>query len=112
MARPPYHRRLWSSRLFWKLLLACAGLNLIAAAVFALILTDRLPHETVAQAWGLVALVCLLVLGLTYWLVGHIIRPVATLTEAAEAIAAGDYEHRVYVANGTSLASWPSHSIA
>jgi two-component system phosphate regulon sensor histidine kinase PhoR len=40
MAGLPQHRRLWSSRLFWKLLLACAGLNLLVAGVIGLILSD------------------------------------------------------------------------
>jgi len=53
--------------------------------------------------WGLVAAVCLGVLGLAYWIVGHIIRPVTSLTEAAEAIASGDYHHRVYVGNRDEL---------
>jgi two-component system, OmpR family, phosphate regulon sensor histidine kinase PhoR len=40
---------------------------------------------------------------LSYWTVSHIVRPVAALTEAAAAIAAGDYQHRVYVPNRDEL---------
>jgi two-component system phosphate regulon sensor histidine kinase PhoR len=103
MARPPHHRPLWSSRLFWKLLLACAGLSLIAAVLFALIFTGRLPHDTAPQMWGLMALVCLMIGGLAYWIVGHVIHPIASLTEAADALARGDYQHRVYVENQDEL---------
>jgi len=53
--------------------------------------------------WGLAGLVFLCVFVLSYWLVGHIIYPVATLTEAAEAIADGDYTHRIYVPNRDEL---------
>jgi two-component system phosphate regulon sensor histidine kinase PhoR len=53
--------------------------------------------------WGLAGLVFLCVFVLSYWLVGRIIRPVATLTQAAEAIADGDYTHRVYVPSRDEL---------
>src|SRR5688500_4735807 len=49
MARPPHHRPLWSSRLFWKLLLACAGLNILAAVVVGLILSDWFQRQIVDQ---------------------------------------------------------------
>jgi two-component system phosphate regulon sensor histidine kinase PhoR len=237
MARPPQHRSLWSSRLFWKLLLACAGLNIMAAVVVGLILSDWFQRQIIEQVdhrlriaallvrdelapqilkgrseklqqlvrkfgqdtgtrftvvaldgtvladsefeklaevaemdnhrdrpeiaaarthgegtsvrtsttlqqsrryfalriddggkpvgivrselplesidaqrasvrrliWGLVAASCLVVLGLAYWIVGQIVQPIATLTDAAEAIASGDYERRVYVDNRDEL---------
>jgi two-component system, OmpR family, phosphate regulon sensor histidine kinase PhoR len=53
--------------------------------------------------WGLAGVVFLSVFILSYWIVGHIIYPVATLTHAAEAIADGDYTHRVYVPNRDEL---------
>ncbi|MCI0491407.1 MAG: HAMP domain-containing protein, partial [Planctomycetes bacterium] len=46
---------------------------------------------------GLVGVVFLGVSAIASWILGRLIRPVAPLTEAADAIAAGDYEHRVYV---------------
>ena len=67
---------------------------------------DSIESQTDAARrliWGLVAAVCLCVAGLAYWIVGHIIRPVTALTDAAEAIASGDYEHRVYVDNRDEL---------
>jgi two-component system phosphate regulon sensor histidine kinase PhoR len=103
MARPPHNRPLWSSRLFWKLLSASAGLSLIASVLFALIFTGRISHDTALQMWGLTALVCVLIGGLAYWIIGHVIQPIASLTDAAEALARGDYEHRVYVENQDEL---------
>jgi signal transduction histidine kinase len=84
-----------SSRLFWKLVIACAGLSLLAAAVLAFARSEWF--------WALVGLVCLGVAALAYWLVWHVIRPLASLIKAAEAIAAGDYTHRVYVPNRDEL---------
>lgn len=53
--------------------------------------------------WSLAAAIFACVLALSYWIVGHITNPMHTLTRAAEAIAAGDYQHRVYVANRDEL---------
>jgi two-component system phosphate regulon sensor histidine kinase PhoR len=53
--------------------------------------------------WGLIGLVCLLIGGLAYWIVGHVIQPIALLTGAADALARGDYAHRVYVENRDEL---------
>src|SRR5262245_2039060 len=53
--------------------------------------------------WGSIAVVSLVVLALSYWILSQIIAPLATLTTAAEAIAGGDYKHRVYVANRDEL---------
>src|SRR3990170_3214200 len=85
-----------SSRLFWKLLLACAGLNLAAAVVLGLMLS----HSWI---WGVIAFACVCVIGLSWWLASHVIRPVTSLTEAVESIAAGEYGHRVYVGNRDEL---------
>jgi two-component system phosphate regulon sensor histidine kinase PhoR len=53
--------------------------------------------------WGIVAAVCLSIVAVSYWIMNHIIRPVSALTEAAEAIASGDYTRRVYVENRDEL---------
>jgi two-component system phosphate regulon sensor histidine kinase PhoR len=53
--------------------------------------------------WGLLAVTCLLVLGLAYWIVSRLVRPISALTEAAEAIASGDYQHRVYISSRDEL---------
>lgn len=55
----------------------------------------------VAEVQRLVYLVAVFlsvaVLALTYFVVARLTRPVRSLTEAAEAIATGDYHHRVYL---------------
>lgn len=64
-------------------------------------------HEQAADIkkliWLVALMVSLAVLITTYWVVGRILQPVATLTAAAEAIAAGDYSRRVYVSNQDEL---------
>ncbi len=100
---------MFTSRFFWKLVLTCAGLNFLAAVVVGLILSNWLADQVIDPLaarrwiWGLVAAESLCVLGLSCWLVGLIIRPVASLSAAAEAIAAGDYQHRVYVPSRDEL---------
>jgi two-component system phosphate regulon sensor histidine kinase PhoR len=55
------------------------------------------------RTWGLVAAVCLCLFAAAYWIVGQILRPVKPLTDAAEAIAAGNFEQRLYLANRDEL---------
>jgi two-component system phosphate regulon sensor histidine kinase PhoR len=95
MTRPPNHRGIFSSRLFWKLSLACAALNFFIVAVFAFVRAEWF--------WVVAAVVALAALGLAYWLIGHVIRPLDSIIQAAEAMAAGNYAQRVYVANRDEL---------
>jgi two-component system phosphate regulon sensor histidine kinase PhoR len=53
--------------------------------------------------WSLVAVIFCCELALLYWIVGRVVHPVGALTEAAAAIASGDYQHRVYVPNRDEL---------
>ena len=99
-----------ASRLFWKLFLTCCGLESAGGGRCRdadLALDAACRCRSVASQrwiWALVGRrVRSCVFGLAYWLIGHIIRPVDSLNEAAEAIAAGDYEHRVYVPNRDEL---------
>jgi two-component system phosphate regulon sensor histidine kinase PhoR len=46
--------------------------------------------------WLIALAVSLASVGLTYYVAARVVRPVRTLTHAAEAIAAGDYNDRVY----------------
>jgi two-component system phosphate regulon sensor histidine kinase PhoR len=46
--------------------------------------------------WLVAVAVSFAVVALTYFVAARVVRPVSTLTQAAEAIAAGDYQHRVY----------------
>jgi two-component system phosphate regulon sensor histidine kinase PhoR len=98
-----------ASRLFWKLVLTCAGLNFVAAVAVGLVLSRWLNGHVNDPAlirrwiWLLVGIESLSVLGLAYWLIGIIIRPVTSLSAAADAIAAGDYQQRIYVPNRDEL---------
>lgn len=53
--------------------------------------------------WTVAIAVSLVGLLLTYWIVGRILQPIAALRTAAEAIAAGDYQHRAYVTSRDEL---------
>jgi two-component system, OmpR family, phosphate regulon sensor histidine kinase PhoR len=100
---------MFSSRFFWKLVLTCAGLNLLAAVAVGLLLMRWLPGSGADPAairrwiWGLIALQSLGVFGVSYWLIGWLLRPVASINEAASAIASGDYRQRVYVPSRDEL---------
>jgi two-component system phosphate regulon sensor histidine kinase PhoR len=92
-----------SSRLFWKLFAATAGLNLIGAVVIGIFVSQWVADGfgDVAEArrwlWLLIGAECAAVSALSYWAISRTIRPVATLNEAADAIATGNYGHRAYV---------------
>jgi two-component system, OmpR family, phosphate regulon sensor histidine kinase PhoR len=58
--------------------------------------------------WSLALAVFLSVTGLSYWLVGRILAPVNEITTAANAIARGDYQHRIYVDSRDELGSLAS----
>jgi len=120
---------MWSSRLFWKLFLAYAGLNLLSATAFVLIVSNRfdafpsapptngradtasISIETksrdaasVYRRIGAVAgAVSLAMLALTWWVVARVTSPVKALNEAAQRIAQGDYDQRIYVSNQDEL---------
>jgi two-component system, OmpR family, phosphate regulon sensor histidine kinase PhoR len=64
---------------------------------------ERQVRAVQRAIWGIVGVVSLCVLALAYWIVGHIVKPVASLTKAADAIASGDYQHRIYIANKDEL---------
>jgi two-component system phosphate regulon sensor histidine kinase PhoR len=98
-----------TSRLFWKLVLTCAGLNFLAAVAVGLVLSAWLQDQVLnpiavrGWIWSLVAVESLAVFGLAYWLIGLIVHPIESLNQAANAIAAGNYQHRVYVPNRDEL---------
>jgi two-component system phosphate regulon sensor histidine kinase PhoR len=88
---------MYASRLFWKVYAACAGVTL-ATVVSVGVLFFR-GH----WSWSLAAMICVCSLGAAYWIIGRVLRPMKLLANAAEAIAAGNYQHRVYVANRDEL---------
>jgi len=122
---------MWSSRLFWKLFLTYAGLNLLSAAAFVLIVSNRFDPSTPTappgaianpastattpgsppegeaslhrQIWTVAGAVSLAMLALTWWVVARVTHPVKMLNEAAQRIAQGDYDQRIYVSNRDEL---------
>ena len=124
---------MWTSRLFWKLFLSYAGLNLLSATAFVLIVSDRYENQLAAQRppqvggaaasvgnspevagrenitsmrrriWAVAGAVSLAMLALTWWVVARVTSPVKTLNEAAQRIAEGDYDQRIYVSNRDEL---------
>ncbi len=100
---------MFSSRLFWKLFGTVAALNLVVAAVVGVLVSVWEKGAIVDSGgvvrwiWLSVAMEGACVTGLSYWIIGRIVRPVAALKDAAEALAAGDYRHRVYVPNRDEL---------
>ena len=69
----------------------------------AVLTTLGVANPSSIVTWGLIAGACLGVLALAAWILRLILDPVTSLTVAAEAIAAGDYQHRVYVGNRDEL---------
>jgi two-component system phosphate regulon sensor histidine kinase PhoR len=126
-----YSLAMWSSRLFWKLFLSYAGLNLLGAAAFVLIATGQYGHRLAPQPvenatapeqaatadvavrddtaqvrrriWAVAGAVSLATLVLTWWVVARVTSPVKSLNEAAQRIAGGDYDQRIYVSNRDEL---------
>ena len=109
-----YTKLMFKSRLFWKLVLICSGLNLIAAIVVGLILTNHLQDQVVDPpamwrwVWRAIAIESLCVFAASIWLIARIIRPVASLNAAADAIASGDYAQRIYAPNRDELGTLAS----
>ncbi len=94
-----------SSRLFWKLFLITAGLNLVGSLLVGLSASHWLSDSPEAQRWiwGAIAVESACVALILWWIIGHVIRPVTTLNEAADALAIGDYGHRAYVPSQDEL---------
>ncbi len=61
--------------------------------------------ETRRLVWGIAAAVALATLVVTWWVAARITRPIGQLRDAAEAVAAGNFGHRVYVANRDEFGS-------
>src|SRR5262249_45391351 len=86
-----------------------AGLNLVGAVVIAVMITQGLgdslenPGDARRWLWLVVGVECLSASALSYWFIGRIVRPVSTLNDAADALAAGDYGHNFYVPNTDEL---------
>jgi len=72
------------------------GLNLLAALVFGYMFAR-------GWTWAAVVLVLLAVVGISVWILLHVVRPVASLGQMAEAITVGNYGRRAFVPNRDEL---------
>ncbi len=59
--------------------------------------------ELPRQVWLVALLMGLVVVGITVFVARRVVFPVSQLTAAAQAIAAGDYHHRIYIASKDEL---------
>src|SRR3954470_11198458 len=84
------------SRLFWKLFLVCIASNLALAVTLAVLAPE-------VSAWVLVLVACVWIAAVVWWLAVQIVRPVAALSAIAEAIALGDCQRGVHIANRDEL---------
>lgn len=94
---------MWFSRLFWRLFVVNAVMNAGLLTIFMAVI----PRNNTSW-WPTSLLVVAVISGLasvavTYMVVGRIMRPLTQLTEGAQAIAAGDEEHPVYVESHDEL---------
>lgn len=64
---------------------------------------DAQVHALHRYLWVSASVVGVLALVLTYLLAGRIMRPLYRLTDAAEAVAAGDYQQRIPVGSGDEV---------
>ena len=94
---------MWFSRLFWKLFLVCASLNLVLAAVMTVVVLRSDPETTTRDLWTVAIGGAAIVGAVTFVVVGWIVRPLTRLTDGAQAVAAGDDEHPVHVESHDEL---------
>lgn len=66
-------------------------------AAFPITLLQQKLSATTARLWGVVVIAAVLSLAITYVVVGHIIRPLETLTQAAQHMASGEIPVEVSV---------------
>jgi two-component system phosphate regulon sensor histidine kinase PhoR len=71
----------------------------VVRSAMALALIDELTSTKRRLVWSAAVVIFLVALALSYWIIGQVIQPVAEIDDAVDAIARGDYQHRLYVAN-------------
>jgi two-component system phosphate regulon sensor histidine kinase PhoR len=68
-------------------------------ASLAVAAIDAQTADVSRWIWALMAVEFVGAVAISSWIISRILRPVPALAEAAEAIVAGDYRHRVYIGN-------------
>jgi two-component system phosphate regulon sensor histidine kinase PhoR len=71
-------------------------IGVVRAAISASQVREQLSASR-QRLWGLAFAIYLTIVALAYWILSSIVEPIETLTATAASIAAGDYQHRVYV---------------
>ncbi len=77
-----------------------------AGVVRVAITMEKIQEEVSAVEkliWSIALLVSLTVMIITYWIVARMIRPLTILTNAAESIAEGDYDQKLYFSQQDEL---------
>lgn len=77
-----------------------------AGVVRVAITMEKIQEEVSAVEqliWSIALLVSLTVMIITYWIVARMIRPLTILTNAAESIADGDYDQKLYFSQQDEL---------
>ncbi len=64
---------------------------------------DELTDAKRRLVWSAAGLIFLAALALMSWLIGRVVEPVAQIEKAVDAIARGDFRHRIYVPNRDEL---------
>jgi two-component system phosphate regulon sensor histidine kinase PhoR len=64
---------------------------------------DKLTTAKRRLVWSATAAIFLVVLALSYWVIGRIVGPVTDIDKAVDAITRGDFRHRLYVPNRDEL---------
>ncbi|MGD9636313.1 MAG: ATP-binding protein [Pirellulales bacterium] len=64
---------------------------------------NRLTSAKRGLVWSAIATIFLAALVLSYWLIRQIVEPIRDINRAVEAIAQGDFRHRLYVPNRDDL---------
>ncbi len=101
---------MFRSRMFWKVFSVYAALSLGTAIAFVVIFTLSLddPAAVRTRLWSTAAGISLLALVITYIVVGRIIRPLQTLTEAAQQIVQGELPDEVSVNSRSEIGTLAS----
>src|SRR4051794_30716180 len=96
---------MFSSRLLRRMFVASAILKSIIASAATFFASSWIsdspvdPERARSLLWVLAGVECVGITGLSYYVLGRGIRPIAAINDAADKIAAGDYGHRVHVSN-------------
>lgn len=94
---------MWFSRLFWKLFLVFAVLNVVLTSGYLYFVQSPDAAPLGGFQWFLLLAAAGAALAIAYTIARRIVYPLIRLTEGAQAMAAGDDEHPVHVESQDEL---------